>query len=150
MTCDFTVLDYVPPATGGAKVNTVTVVVCEDTHPENCGSDDDTTTVRGTEVLPAVFTPPAQTLPRTGAPNTMGLLVAGLGLLLLGGLLLLTGGQLSGTALALRLSSSTTSVTHPRPPAIDRSLARGDAAARRASGAWSATTARRWGKFTGR
>jgi LPXTG-motif cell wall-anchored protein len=127
----------------------VTVVVCEDTQPENCTTDDDTTTVRGVEVLPAVITPsaPVQTLPRTGA-TTNGLLMAGIGLLLLGSLLLGVGGRMSEAALNLRLPATTALVRYPSPPVINRNLAQGEAI--RTSGAWSATSAWRWRKYGGR
>jgi len=147
VTCDFAVTGYVPPALGGPKVNTLTVVVCEDTHPENCTTDDDTSTVRGVEVLPNVITPPVQTLPRTGA-TTNGLFVAGIGLLLLGSLLLGVGGRMSDVAFNLRLPATTALVRYPSPPVIDRNLAQGDAI--RTSGAWSATSAWRWRRYGGR
>jgi len=51
VTCDFTVTDYVPSSGDGAKVNTVTVEVCEDGHADNCDTPHDTTTVRGGNVL---------------------------------------------------------------------------------------------------
>jgi uncharacterized repeat protein (TIGR01451 family) len=50
-TCEFTVEDYVPPATAGAKVNTATVTVCDEQDETNCDTDDDTSTVRGQAVL---------------------------------------------------------------------------------------------------
>jgi len=151
-TCEFTVTNYVPTAAQGAKVNTATVGVCEDQDVNNCTSAQSTSTVRGLEVLPFVTTPTPQpqTLPRTGAPNTGGLVAAGFGLLALGAFLILVSGGSSRAALVSGLSSSTAAVPYPCRPVIDRNLARGDAGARRASGAWSATTARRWGKFTGR
>jgi len=104
MTCNFTVDQYVPVSTDGAKVNTVTVIGHQPGNPGNTTTQKDTSTVRGEP--PAVLGETVvRALPRTGS-NTMGLVGIAILLLSVGlGLTLLSSGRIPQAALALRSSA---------------------------------------------
>jgi len=126
VTCEFTVTNYVPPATAGPKTNTVTVGAHEETNPDNTTSANDTSVVRGQEVLgeSVTQTPPAaaavqsSTLPRTGAGNTVGLAALGFALIGLGLMMLLaTNRQWQWRPAAALASINRTSWTSVQLPA---------------------------------
>lgn len=103
VSCDFTVANYVPSSTAGAKTNTVTVKAHDSSNPGNTTTQKDDSTVRGEP--PAVLgTTVVRALPRTGS-DSLGL--AGLGILLLAlgaGLMMLSSGRIPQAAMALRSS----------------------------------------------
>ncbi len=148
--CNFTVAGYVAPVADGPKVNTVTVGVHQDQHPDNVASANDVSTVRSSGVQGEVVTkapqaPPAvssaQALPTTGA-GTAGLLFMGLTLLAVGGFLLLVSSRLP-SALALRVRRSGL-IYSSGQPTIYRSVAYRDPYGRHDStGRWAS---RRWSR----
>ena len=119
VSCDFTVANYVPPSTAGAKTNTVTVKGHDSTNPGNTTTQKDDSTVRGEP--PAVLgTTVVRALPRTGS-DTYAL--AGLGVLLLAlgaGLMMLSSGRIPQAAMALRSSVLTAPVMYSRSVLVER------------------------------
>jgi len=121
VSCDFTVANYVPPSTAGAKTNTVTVTGHEPGNPGNTTTQKDDSTVRGEP--PAVLgTTVVRALPRTGS-DTLGLVGIGVLLLALGaGLMMLSSGRIPQAAMALRSSVLTPPVMYSRSVLVERTL----------------------------
>jgi uncharacterized repeat protein (TIGR01451 family) len=121
VSCDFTVANYVPPSTAGAKTNTVTVTGHEPGNPGNTTTQKDDSTVRGEP--PAVLgTTVVRALPRTGS-DTLGLVGIGVLLLALGaGLMMLSSGRIPQAAMALRSSVLTAPVMYSRSVLVERTL----------------------------
>ena len=119
VSCDFTVANYVPSSTAGAKTNTVTVKAHDASNPGNTTTQKDDSTVRGEP--PAVLgTTVVRALPRTGS-DTYAL--AGLGVLLLAlgaGLMMLSSGRIPQAAMALRSSVLTAPVMYSRSVLVER------------------------------
>jgi hypothetical protein len=121
VSCDFTVANYVPPSTSGAKINTITVTGHEPGNPGNTTTQKDDSTVRGEP--PAVLgTTVVRALPRTGS-DTLGLVGIGVLLLALGaGLMMLSSGRIPQAAMALRSSVLTAPVMYSRSVLVERTL----------------------------
>lgn len=118
VSCDFSVDSYVPLASAGAKVNTVTVTAHQPGNPGNTTTQKDTSSVRGIAASSAVLgTTVVRALPRTGMSNTFGLAAVAIMLMVLGFGLVFFSGRLPQAALALRSSAATFAA-----PALYRSL----------------------------